>query len=250
MARINPSLLEQLQGVIERTYDLDTGVRDIGRFVIGDEGYRNLYSESSQAGQLIEKVGSAETGGTNARAGTRTGARTGARTMVRQSGDGAMAVSVYYPDSLIDCLERNDPTRRLDDANIDAFGVLVEELDHFLVIAERFRSRGVVSLLDLELHANVTKYLAMSLFVARLRRAASLTPGDVEWIRWHLFDKGEFSDPDPDIRGRYRDAARLAARYVSALEMVPSGHRLCELRRFHRMAPQAKIAHCASQKPH
>jgi len=84
VARINPSLLEQLQGVIERTYDLDTGVRDIGRFVIGDEGYRNLYSESSQAGQLIEKVGSAETGETNARTSARTGARTGARTMVRQ----------------------------------------------------------------------------------------------------------------------------------------------------------------------
>ena len=40
-----PSLLESLQELLERTYRMDTGVLGIGRFVIGDEGYRRLYGE-------------------------------------------------------------------------------------------------------------------------------------------------------------------------------------------------------------
>ena len=234
MAHINPSLLERLQGLIERTYDLDTGVREIGRFLIGDEGYRRIYGAGALAGQVVEKVGSA--------APLSGPGNPGARTMVRQSNDGDVAVSVYYPDSLIDCLERNDPTRRLDDGNVDAFGVLVEELDHFLVIAERFRSGGVMSLLELELHANVTKHLVLSHFVARLRGARRLAPSDAAWIRWHLFDKGEYSDPDPAVRARYRDASRLAARYVRWLQARPASARARDLRLFHRMTSQEKIA--------
>ena len=40
-------------------------------------------------------------------------------------------------------------------------GVLVEELDHFLVLAARTRRGVPVSLLELELHANVTKDLVV-----------------------------------------------------------------------------------------
>lgn len=238
MAHTEPSLLERLQGVIERTYDLDTGVRDIGRYVIGDEGYRRFYGRSLTAGGVVETVGAAS----SREAGTAPSTVPGARTLVRESGTGQVAVSVYYPDRLIDSLERNDPTRVLHDGNVDDFVVLVEELDHFLVIAERVRSRGVLSLLDLELHANVTKHLVLSLFVARLRGSRRLSAADEAWIRWHLFEKAEYSDPDPAVRGRYRDAARLAARYVRWLARRPAAARVGDLRRFHRMPPQSKIA--------
>lgn len=227
MDRTRRSLLERLQGIIERTYDLQTGVSDIGRFVIGDAGYRRIYGGLEKGGGMVHKVGSAASG---------------ARTLLRQSDEG-LAVSVYYPDTLVACLERNDPTRRLDDGNVDAFAVLVEELDHFLVIAERYRTDGVLSLLDLELHANVTKYLVLKMFVAKLRGVRCLARADGAWIRYHLFEKGEFADPDAEVRDRYREAARLAARYVSALDSLHAARRLPELRRFHRMPPQAKIAH-------
>jgi hypothetical protein len=223
------SLLESLQRVIERTYDLETGVDDIGRFVIGDEGYRRIYGPHDAAGKVVETVGSATPGA-------------GARTLVREAG-GGLAVSIYYPDRLIRCLERNDPTRRLDDGNVDAFATLVEELDHFLMIAERYRSRGVMSLLDLELHANVTKYLVLKMFVGRMRRMARLSAADSAWVRFHIFDKGEFADPDPDVQARYRDASRLASRYVRRLEAIDPARRPSELRRFHRMTPQGKVAY-------
>ena len=236
MARTDRSLLCRLQGVIERTYDLETGIGDIGRFVIGDEGYRRIYGPLAAGGGVIEKVGAARD----------PSVPHGARTLVRQEGSGTLALSIYYPDSLIECLESNNPTQRLDDGNVDAFATLIEELDHFLVIADRHRGNGVMSLLDLELHANVTKYLMLRMFVGKLRRASRLSAGDSKWIRFHIFEKSEFAQADPDVRARYRDASRLASRYVSRLDTMALSGRPRELRRFHRMTPQEKIGHIAA----
>jgi hypothetical protein len=233
------SLLESLQSVIERTYDLETGVGDIGRFVIGDAGYRALYGGMEQQGRIIRRV--AEPVGSAFAHGD----APGARTLLREAGS-RLAVCIYYPDSLVSCLERHDPTRGLDDRNVDAFAVLVEELDHFLMIAERWRRGAEMSLLDLELHANVTKYLVLKLFVARMRRLSRLPAADKAWIRFHLFEKGNYVDPDPAVRQRYRDAARLAALYASALDAMPRAERLSELRRFHRLSPQGKQCRIAS----
>ena len=233
MARTDASLLAALQGIIERTYDLQTGISDIGRYVIGDEGYRRIYGPLAAGGGVVEKVG----------AGYVASGEPGARTLVRDDGAGTLALSIYYPDHLIECLESNDPTRRLDDGNVDAFAAFVEELDHLLVIADRHRSNGVISLLDLELHANVTKYLTLRLFVGKLRRARRLSTTDVAWIRFHLFEKGEFVQADPEVRARYQDATRLASLYVRRLDMMAPSLRPGALRRFHRMTPQEKIGH-------
>lgn len=231
MARTDASLLAALQGIIERTYDLQTGISDIGRYVIGDEGYRRIYGPLAAGGGVVETVGAAPAPFEGP----------GARTLVRQSGAATLALSIYYPDRLIECLEANDPTRRLDDGNVDAFAAFVEELDHFLVIADRHRSNGVFSLLDLELHANVTKCLMLRMFVGRLRRTGRLSAADAAWIRFHLFEKGEFVQADPQVRARYQDAARLACRYLRLLDAMPPSRRPGELRRFHRMTPQEKI---------
>jgi len=233
--RSRTSLLETLQRVIERTYDLDTGVNDIARFVIGDEGFRALYGRWHDAGLIRETVADPPP----AAAGSASG---WARTLVRERDEG-LALSIYYPDSLVRCLEGNDPTRRLDDGNVDSFNTLVEELDHFLVLADRFRSNGVVSLMDLELHANVTKYLVLKMFVGKMRGARRLAPEDAAWVRQQVFDRGEFVAADPGVRDRYREASRLAARYVTALDGMSPSARPAALRRFHRMSPQAKVAH-------
>lgn len=230
-ARRRSSLLETLQRLIERTYDLDTGVDEIGRFLIGDAGYRLNYAGDAAAGRIVSRVGAAGA----------VPVTVGARTLVRESGS-ELSASVYYPDSLIACLEQHDPTVALHDANVDAFATLVEELDHFLVIAERWRAGGVVSLLDLELHANVTKHLVLTHFVGRMRRRASLPAADRAWVRWHLFGKADFAEPDPELNQRYRTAARMASLYIDSLEEMPAAARPAALRRFHRMTPQQKLA--------
>ena len=232
------SLIESLQRLIERTYDLRTGVTDIGRFLIGDDGFRCIYGALDEAGLIRDKV--LQGGGGSPIA---SGASSGAARLLMRTRDEGLAVSLYLPDSLVACLERNDPTRGIDDGNVDAFNTLVEELDHFLVIADRWNTRGVVSLLDMELHANITKYLVLKMFVAKLRRTQRLASDDALWVRRQVFEAGEFVEPDPEVRSRYRDAARFGARYAAHLDAMPRTARLPELRRFHRMTPQEKVAH-------
>ena len=143
-----PTLLEVLQTLIERTYRMETGVREIERFVVGDRGFRRLYA-AREVVHVVESAGFAD-----------------AQVLVREGGDG-VRVNIYYPDALIAALEGRNPLRGLDVSNLDAFAVFVEELDHFLVLAARALEGRAVSLFELELHANVTKYLAARHFLER-----------------------------------------------------------------------------------
>lgn len=220
MSRCGPSLLERIQGLLERTYDIRAPVTDIGRFVIGDHGYRLLYAN-------VRQTNSANTG-----------AGEGARTLVRET-ENEVRVCIYYPDTLIRCLEVNPPDRGLRDSNVDAFATLVEELDHLLYIAERAREGRPLSLFEMELHANVSKHLVLARFLAgrRLRIGARRKL----WLRYHQFDKAAFCDEDPAVRGRYRDAARWAIRFLAAIEALEPRRRIESLRAFHRVGAGAKL---------
>lgn len=218
------ALLVQLQRLIEATYDLDTGVDDLTPYIIGDEGYGRFY-----AGRPVhDKV--------------RAPAPSQARTLVRQS-DGALRLAIYYPDSMVAHLEAENPAAFLADSNVDAFAVLVEELDHFLTLADRHRTGADMSLLELELHANVTKQLTLELFLAKGLGRSRLGGGERAWVRHHLFGKLEFREEDPEVQSRYRDAAALAVRYLDYLRTVSAPARPVELRRFHRRTHHQKLAH-------
>jgi hypothetical protein len=204
------SLLEQLRGLIERTYAFDTGLDDLGRFVVGNAGYRRFYAGR----EAITRVDSATEQ---------------ARTLVREV-PGALRACIYYPDELIETLERQPPQHGLFDQNVDAFSTLVEELDHLLLLVWRKRQGRPVSLFELELQANVTKHLVLSYFLAAGR--PRLEPHERVWLRHHLFEKGRFVDEDPEVAERYREAARCAVKFVDGLPGSPRA-RLAALRRFH-----------------
>ncbi|MBI4160887.1 MAG: hypothetical protein HY509_00390 [Acidobacteria bacterium] len=208
------SLLEELQDLIERTYDLERSVQDIGKFVIGDDGYRRLV----EGRELIRVVHAAEPG---------------PAVLVRQEAGGILA-SLYYPDWLILQLERHPPLLRVDAENLPALGLFVEELDHLLFLADRARQGRPVRLLELEFHANVTAELAARLLWARQRRRATLGEPERRWLRRHLRGDAGFGHLEAGVRARYADAARLAERYVDRLDRFPREARLPELRRFHR----------------
>ena len=241
MMRPGP-LVVRLERIIERTYDLDTGIEDIAPFIIGDEGYARLYAGRPVA----QRVGAATIqreafSAFAARAHRKAGRSATARTLVREDERG-LRVCLYYPDRLVENLERHDPTRGLDDGNVDDFATLVEELDHLLVIADRHRAGGEMSLLELELHGNVTKELTLQLFIARTRRALRLDAAGRAWIRHHLFEKSVHVEEDAEVRARYRDAALLAVKYLDFLHALPAPARPAELRRFHRRTHHEKIA--------
>ena len=211
-------LLDTLCGLLRRTYALTAPLLPIGRYVIGDAGLRALYPKGEQE--------------------VRSGGGAGARLLVRDSGSGVRAC-IYYPDAMIRCLEDKPPQRGLDEDNVDAFAVLVEELDHLLVAAERVHAGRGVSLLELETQANVSKDLVLSRFLAR--RGRRLDKNRRAWLRYHLFDARTYCDDDPEIRHRYDEASRLALRFLRSLEQLPQGRRVETLRRFHRASLTGKL---------
>jgi hypothetical protein len=213
------SLLAATQALLERTYRIPQGLVRAERFVIGDRGLRDLYRERSvhEAGSPVGQ---------------------GARMLVREVPDGAR-VCVYFPDAMIRALERRPPWHGVGDDNVDPFATLVEEVDHLLTVADRAASGRPVSLFELELHANVSKWLVVGRFVAGRRRR--LTDRERVWLRWHLFLKHRFVDEDAAIRGRYRDATRHALRFVDGLLHTRPSRRLGLLRAFHDATASDKV---------
>jgi len=218
-------LLEQVRGLLERSYNHRTAfLGSLAPFVLGDEGYRRIVHRR----EVVQVVRSeAEPAG--------------ARLLIRQRQGGGLRVSLYYPDHLIRTLECNDPSRRLGAHNVDAFATFVEELDHLLLLAARSRGGPPLSMLEMELHANVSKELVLRYFLARMEGVQRLSGAAVAWVRFHLFEKQRFSDPDPSLRRRYEDATRYAVRYLRHLDGLAPHQRLRSLRQFSRMSAQAKL---------
>lgn len=215
-----PSLLGIVQGLLTRTYALEAPLDAIERYVIGDAGLARLHDDRRE--QAV-----------------RSASGEGARLLLREEA-GAWRASVYFPDAMIAHLERRPPQRGVDAGNVDAFAVFVEEIDHLLVAAERADAGRGVSLLELELHAGVSKYLVLARFLAG--RGRRLGAARRAWLRHHLFDKPDYSDPDPEVRRRYVTAGRHAARFVGSLERLAPERRVERLRRFHREDLGGKLA--------
>src|SRR5262245_37828592 len=192
-------LLPLLQGVIERTYSMPRVIPAAATYLIGDRGLRRFYAGPESA----EHQGD--------------GDEVGARVLVRGPGE-VVRAALYYPDALVRHLERHDPRHGVDDGNIDAFAILVEELDHLLVIASRSARRRPVTLLELELHAGVTKYLVVVHFLGRLTGRRRVSQFHRVWARHHVF--GKYREGAAGAEARYHEAARLAFRFVRWLDRL------------------------------
>jgi len=201
-------LVDILKGVIERTYRIPSLIPDIGPYIVGDEGLYLLYGE---------------------RPGSRH--RGGARTLVRESGP-VLRAAVYYPDTLVRHLERFNPLDGLGDVNIAAFAILVEEVDHLLTLASRAAEGRTVTLLELEHHANVTKYLMVLHFLGKMTGRRRVADALKQWARFHLFER--YSQDEGEEGARYHEAARLAWQYLKLFEAMPPERRRTEIRAYHR----------------
>ena len=114
-----------------------------------------------------------------------------------------------------------------------------DEGDYLLLLAERTWQARPVTLFEMELHANVSKYLVLARFLAgsgpRLEESRRL------WLRHQLFDKGQFRDEAAGLEDRYRDAAHWAVRFLDRLLEQQATARLRTLRRFHRASAREKL---------
>lgn len=170
-----------------------------------------------------------------------------ARTFLRAS-DGRLRVGIYFSQWLVEQLERHDPRAGLSDANIRALIAFVEEINHALHAALRFRagdppSPGETYARNLELQAHVDTYLVLLLFVGFFRKPGRITAQDRRWLRFHMFESQcPHAYRSHGLRERYSETTLLASRYTEFLESLADAARVQEIRRFHALGYDEKRA--------
>ena len=159
-------------------------------------------------------------------------------------------VGVFIDEAVLDRLRRCDPWRFLEEDNLHDYCTALEGVSHFHYLMWSLSRRRNVSLLELELQAEVDKYAsAVALFT---RQREGRFP---EGLHARLFSAVSFLPAlDELARRRYEEANRHAARYCRSLEQrfLRARRRrpelwIAELRRFFRCGHQEKIRQLAVQ---
>jgi hypothetical protein len=163
-----------------------------------------------------------------------------------EEGDGEIAMSLYLDPRLLERLDRADPMERLHDGNVADYLTALEGVSHFVYLAWNAGHDKPVSLLELEMQAEVDKYVG-SYWLMR-RQLPDRFPAELLRL---LFERTRI---DPALAaGResmYREASRYAEMFCRRLERSLRGARdssqaevLTELRRFYRLTNARKVAH-------
>ena len=164
---------------------------------------------------------------------------------------GELALSLYLDPALLERLARHDPLVRLHAGNVADCWTALEGVSHFLYLAWNAGHDRPVSLLELEMQAEVDKYVA-SYWLLR-RQFPGRFPAELRRV---LFERTRI---DPSLTharaGLYREASRYAEKFCRRLEQTLSRAQgrqahgggesevLAELRRFYRLSNARKRAH-------
>ena len=168
------------------------------------------------------------------------GGRTVDEKLLIAEADGEADVAVYLERELLERLDRHDPLTKLDGANLADFWSALEGVSHFTYYAWNAARDKTVSLFELELQAEVDKFVTTAML---LREQTGRAPNGLHG--W-LFDSPTLAQElDDEERERYRRANRYAAKYCSRLASGGAGAKAAqtELRRFYRLSQASKLAH-------
>jgi len=162
-------------------------------------------------------------------------------------GDGDAEVSLYLEAGLVERLAEHDPLRRLDERNLADFWTAFEGVSHFAYYAWNASLEKPVRLLEMELQAEVDKFIATNVL---LQRQGERPPAGLH--QW-LFELPRYDRrlSEAELR-RYRCANHYAGKYC--LKLVPGLAQGLndrglwrELRRFYRLSQPNKIHHIESR---
>jgi hypothetical protein len=166
---------------------------------------------------------------------------------------GEVSLGLYLDAAAIANLERHDPGVGLGEHNFGDFCLAVEGVSHFIYVALCAAADRPVTALELELQAEVDKFVSCVLVAGDARGDGGGGRGGEETrkLRALLFDRVTFAnDLDADERSRYEAANAHARKYAGALErrylrQREVGAMLAELRRFYRLPLEGKLSHIA-----
>lgn len=208
-----------IQRHLERIYELDAAC-EVDQFLITDPALARLLDAGPGAREVGEKL------------------------LVQERQDD-LGLTLYLDPAVMEMLEENDPLHSLNEENLDSFLTALEGVSHYLYLVWNARHGRGVSLFELELQAEVDKFAAAVLLLARQR--GFRVP---RRLHERLFAAPVF---DPALRGpelrRYRSANHYAARYCERLRRDCLQERrvslVRELRRFYRLTHRHKLEHIA-----
>ncbi len=211
-------LLRELQSLLARINDAEVR-EDVCDFLITDR--RAL-------GRLHAASGSAAT----------------AETLLVAEHGGGLDLGLYLDEALLERLAASRPLAHLDDDNLEDFCTALEGVSHFHCVAFCAQRDWPVSLLGLELQAEVDKY-AVAVLLAGTQRGGRLVRG----LHARLFERVRFRESaDTALGALYAKANRYAARFCRRLEERFLSRRqarvtemLGELRRFYRLGDAGKL---------
>lgn len=207
--------LARLQRGLEELYRIATGL-EINDFIVDAAGRDALAPDRRPREQLL----------------------------VHETG-GELELGLFIDQGVVDTLARHDPRAALDHRNFGEFVLAVEGVSHFVLTAWCAGRERTVTALELELQAEVDKYVTCLLVTASPNGP---TPGTSTALRRRLFHDVEWEPGlDDDERDRYRAANDNALRYAAYLEdeFVAAGRipdMLDELRGFYRQPLARKLA--------
>jgi hypothetical protein len=174
--------------------------------------------------------------------------------LVREA-DGGVDVGLFLDDGVMAAAasagSRGGAPRLLARSRLEGVTAATEGVSHFVYLATRLEEGRPMSLLELELQAEVDKFAVLLLRVWARRGRGRARASAV--LRRRLFERVRFLEHlDGDELHRYRTANRLAAGYARWLEQrfVDPGDRdglLRELRATYRLGTRAKARYLASR---
>jgi hypothetical protein len=209
-------MLDRLQQQLSETYQADPGY-DVRDFLITDARVAKAIS-----GDHVLTAG-------------------GEALLVHEDEDG-LSMSLYLEAGILERLESDDPLTALREDRLEDFCKVIEGLSHFNYVAWRARRDRSMSLLEIELQAEIDKFVS-TMQLALHQQDNALLNG----LYARLFNDITLRpDLDDEQVERYRAATEFAARFCRGLRkrMLHNGDvALHELRRFFRLPLREKISH-------
>jgi len=162
-------------------------------------------------------------------------AEDGRETLFVRDRDGELELLLHLPRAALECVEGGRAP------SFDELCQVIEGVSHFLYLVERARRELPATQLELELQAEVDKYVLLS------HDGQGFHPARAAEVRARLFERVRYLHAADTEQGeRYRVANHLAARFARRLEGILTRHGRFEpmhaaLRRFYGAGQAEKI---------
>ncbi len=163
------------------------------------------------------------------------------RLLIAEHEDG-LDLSLYISADVIKHLQYSHPSELLHQGKYSEFCLMLEGVSHFLYIIWNANHHKKVTLLEMELQAEIDKFVMLQSLID-----SETNLDDVISLRNWLFDKNGFDEMLNDIElERYKQANYYAGKYCMGLQQQYklydlNNDLLKELRRFYRLGQEDKI---------